>query len=221
MEAVAANGGRQSVWVVADRAPIRRRMRAALELDGFAVREAETGDALPPSAGLVAIACRLGGSADVAAARATVRRAPDARVVLVASEAGRRQVRAALRAGVEAVLFADQVDTALAPTVRAVQAELLVLPRAQRPAVTAASFSRRERQVLAMVAQGSSNDEIAEKLFLATSTVKSHLTSAFQKLGVSSRNEAVAVLLDPEETVGRLVLEAMPPPALATVEADR
>jgi DNA-binding NarL/FixJ family response regulator len=218
---MAGNGGRQAVWVVADGEPMRRRMRAALEHDGFAVNELAQGASLPASAGLVAIACRLDGSADVAAARAAVRRAPHARVVLVASKAGRREVRAALRAGVEAVLFPDQVDTALAPTVRAVQAELLVLPRAQRPAVTSATFSRRERQVLAMVAQGSSNDEIAERLFLATSTVKSHLTSAFEKLGVSSRNEAVAVLLDPDEPIGRLVLDAAPAPALAAAEADR
>jgi DNA-binding NarL/FixJ family response regulator len=46
------------------------------------------------------------------------------------------------------------------------------------------------------------NSQIASELFLAESTVKSHLSSAFAKLGVSSRSEAVAVILDPERGPG-------------------
>jgi DNA-binding NarL/FixJ family response regulator len=60
-------------------------------------------------------------------------------------------------------------------------------------------FSHREKEVLAMVVQGLGNRQIANQLFLAESTVKSHLSTAFQKLGVRSRKEAAAVLMDPEE----------------------
>ena len=49
------------------------------------------------------------------------------------------------------------------------------------------------------VAAGLTNSEIAESLFLSESTVKSHLSSAFAKLGVRSRREAAALVLDPDQ----------------------
>ena len=68
----------------------------------------------------------------------------------------------------------------------------------------------REKQVLRLVVSGLRNGEIAAKLFLAESTVKSHLSSAFSKLGVRSRSEAVAVILDVESQAGRWIL-SLPP----------
>jgi DNA-binding NarL/FixJ family response regulator len=53
---------------------------------------------------------------------------------------------------------------------------------------------------------GMTNAEIAAKLFLAESTVKSHLSSAFAKLGVASRSEAAAVILDSRTGVGLGIL---------------
>ena len=53
---------------------------------------------------------------------------------------------------------------------------------------------------------GYSNSQIADQLFLAESTVKSHLSSAFGKLGVRSRNEAVHLILDPERGLGMGIL---------------
>ena len=75
------------------------------------------------------------------------------------------------------------------------------------------AFSHRERQVLALVVRGFGNRQIAARLFLAESTVKSHLASAFQKLGVRSRKEAAALLMDPDEGLGASVIgvEVDPP----------
>jgi hypothetical protein len=53
---------------------------------------------------------------------------------------------------------------------------------------------------------GYMNCQIAERLFLAESTVKSHLSSAFAKLGVRSRNEAVSLILDPNRGLGTGIL---------------
>jgi DNA-binding NarL/FixJ family response regulator len=73
------------------------------------------------------------------------------------------------------------------------------------------AFSHREKQVLRLVADGLTNSEIAERLFLSESTVKSHLSTAFAKLGVRSRKEAAALVLDPEGALGAILLDAGEP----------
>jgi ATP/maltotriose-dependent transcriptional regulator MalT len=57
-------------------------------------------------------------------------------------------------------------------------------------------LSARERQVLALVAKGASNREIARELFISEATVKTHLTHLYAKLGVNDRAAAVAVAYD-------------------------
>jgi ATP/maltotriose-dependent transcriptional regulator MalT len=54
-------------------------------------------------------------------------------------------------------------------------------------------LSRREDEVLRLVAAGLSNKQIAQRLIVTQNTVKSHVTSLFNKLGVDSRAQAVAV----------------------------
>jgi len=63
------------------------------------------------------------------------------------------------------------------------------------PQAPAHGLTNRELEVLGLVAQGKSNDEIARTLFVTTKTVKYHLTSIFQKLGVKNRTEAAAFAL--------------------------
>ena len=64
------------------------------------------------------------------------------------------------------------------------------------------ALTTREKETLTLSSRGMTNAQIADKLFLAESTVKSHLSSAFSKLGVSSRYEAATVILDPERGSG-------------------
>ena len=67
-------------------------------------------------------------------------------------------------------------------------------------------FTTREKEILRLVVEGLSNGEIGRKLYLAESTVKSHLSSSFAKLGVHSRNEATALILDPGAGLGPAIL---------------
>ncbi|NOT77277.1 MAG: winged helix-turn-helix transcriptional regulator [Cyclobacteriaceae bacterium] len=53
------------------------------------------------------------------------------------------------------------------------------------------SISKREQEVLELISQGLSNQEIADKLFVSVSTIKSHLSNLFQKLDVSRRTQAI------------------------------
>lgn len=55
-----------------------------------------------------------------------------------------------------------------------------------------AGLSPREVEILAMVAQGLSNQEISERLFLTINTLKSHIRGAYRKIGATSRAQAVA-----------------------------
>lgn len=58
------------------------------------------------------------------------------------------------------------------------------------------TLSAREREVLELVAKGTSNREIAAVLFISEATVKTHLTHVFVKLGAKDRAAAVAVAYD-------------------------
>jgi pimeloyl-ACP methyl ester carboxylesterase/DNA-binding CsgD family transcriptional regulator len=59
-----------------------------------------------------------------------------------------------------------------------------------------ATLTSREREILDLVAGGANNQEIAEKLFISEKTVRNHLTTIFDKIGVSSRSQAIVFARD-------------------------
>lgn len=123
---------------------------------------------------------------------------PNLPVVVVSLTPGAHAVRRALRAGAHGCVHEADVERALLPTLRAVMAGQRCIPWSTREALDPPAFSARERQTLSLVAEGLPNREIARSLYLAESTVKSHLVTAFRKLGVRSRAEAAALLRDPD-----------------------
>ena len=126
--------------------------------------------------------------------------------IVICRDIERRGVRTALSAGAAGVLRWADLDCALGPCVRAVQSGQICVPREYGPQIEPPALSSREKQILGLVVMGFTNALIAQQLFLAESTVKSHLSSAFGKLGVRSRNEAVRLIVDPERGFGMGIL---------------
>jgi DNA-binding NarL/FixJ family response regulator len=129
-------------------------------------------------------------------------RFPSVPVVLVSDEANDRDTRRALAAGAVGVIGREQLEDTLGTCVQAVLAGQVCVPREQAGAICPPVLSTREKQILGLVVMGFMNSQIAGRLHLAESTVKSHLHSSFEKLGVRSRNEAVDVILDPRRGLG-------------------
>jgi DNA-binding NarL/FixJ family response regulator len=117
-------------------------------------------------------------------------------LVVISQPATGAAVRRALDAGADALVFEPDLELTLAATIRAVASGQSVVPRKLRASVERPTLSHREQQVLTLVGEGLTNAEIAERLYLAESTVKSHLASVFTKFGVHSRKEATAVFAD-------------------------
>jgi DNA-binding NarL/FixJ family response regulator len=132
---------------------------------------------------------------------------PDASLIVAVGADGRRgTIQSALGAGARAYVALDRVNESFLPSLAAALAGQLVLPTERDGHLLSGVLTSREKQVLALVVMGLSNAEIATKLYLAESTVQSHLSSAFAKLGVRSRNEAAATILDPNSGVGTGIL---------------
>lgn len=136
---------------------------------------------------------------------------PDTPLVAVLPERSGSLAPWALRAGAAAVVIESELADTLALAVSAACAGLSCVPATLRRHLVRQPLSSREKQILACVVTGLTNAEIARKLFLAESTVKTHLSSAFVKLGVHSRNEASALILDPASGVGAGILALTEP----------
>src|SRR4051794_8593691 len=133
---------------------------------------------------------------------------PEVRVLALTTFDDDEDVFAALRAGavgyllkdvsgeklVEALLAAARGESVLQPSVAAkVVARFAQLPEAEpspRSQPLIVPLSERELEVLRLVAEGSSNREIAGTLFLAEGTVKNHVTNVLAKLGARDRTQA-------------------------------
>ena len=115
-------------------------------------------------------------------------------------------VRRALELGAKAVVDEAALERTLGPAVRAVAVGLLALSPAARSSAEKPIFTHREKETLALVVDGLTNSEIATRLRVSESTVKSHLASVFAKLGVHSRSEAAALILDPESGLASIAL---------------
>lgn len=187
-----------------------------VESRGFSVEELGHGSAADPD--VLVIAFGRGITQRDQQMRRLRKSLPDTHLIAVMPEDSRRGVRRALEAGADGVVFDTEIEAALNLTVRAVLAGQTAVPAASRHEVDRPTLSGREKQVLSMVVMGMSNKAIAAKLYLAESTVKCHLSSAFSKLGVRSRNEAADLILHSGSGLGLGLIAA--PNAYVTTEGN-
>lgn len=180
----------------------RERIHAALHHDEIAVVSAWLDGDLDA---LVLAATPAGRDRwpSVVAARETT----SAALVCVVEQADWRGVRALIGQGASAVVLGADVERTLASAVIATGSGQLVLPSLLAGQIARPMLSPREKQVLGMVVMGLRNAEIAQTLYISETTVKSHLAASFSKLGVRSRSEATALILDPENGLGIGILE--------------
>jgi two-component system, NarL family, response regulator len=119
---------------------------------------------------------------------------PAARIIVLTTFDGDEDIYRALRAGAKAYLLKDVPREELLDCIRRVHEGKTYLPSgvanklAQR--VAAPQLTTRELEVLQLMAAGKSNKEIGTVLLVTEGTVKAHVNSILQKLGVSGRTEA-------------------------------
>jgi DNA-binding NarL/FixJ family response regulator len=135
-----------------------------------------------------------------------------AHVVVVCERFGSSASRLLLAAGAAGLVQQERAARSLVPTIEAVRAGQITVPSRRALSGVQPGLSTREKQVMGLVALGFSNGEIASRLFVAESTIKSHLSSAFGKLGVRSRHEAVDLIVNPAFglSIGIMSLGAAP-----------
>jgi DNA-binding NarL/FixJ family response regulator len=167
---------------------------------------------------IVVLVCDVDKPREMAALRRLRRDAPDPAIVVISPPATGTGVRRVLDAGADALVFDPELERTLPTTVRAVSIGQSAIPRKFLASVEKPILSHRENEVLALVRSGLTNAEIAERLFLAESTVKSHLSSIFTKFGVRSRKEVAAAFADGDSALGEAVAFATngEPPERAT-----
>lgn len=134
-----------------------------------------------------------------AVTRAILERAPHTAVVILTSYEGEDDAARALKAGARGYVLKGTFSAALCEVIRCVHAgRTLIDPEmAARLAEheSEVELSARERQVLALVAKGLTNKEIAALLLVQHETIKTHLKAIFTKLGATDRTEATAIAI--------------------------
>ncbi len=201
--------------IVDDHPVVRQGLRVLLEVqDGITVAgEAADGPAALAQAAeltpdVILLDLKLPGLDGLAVLAELAARQIASRVLVLTSVTEPSSAAAAVRAGAAGVLYKDVDPDALVRAIRAVHdGHLLLAPEAAGALLRPAGGGRggpdaltsREREVLAELARGRSNREIARDLHVSEKTVKTHVSSVLAKLGVQDRTQAALIAVRREQ----------------------
>jgi two-component system, NarL family, response regulator LiaR len=138
----------------------------------------------------------------VAATKAIKERWPQVQVIALTSFKEKEYVEGALKAGASGYLLKNVSADELVNSVRRAvagqpslspEAAQVLIQKVNEPAQPGLDMTGREKEILALMVEGLSNNKIAERLTINQSTVKFHVSNILGKLGVTSRTEAVAM----------------------------
>lgn len=201
------------ILLVDDHRLVREGLRRTLEDAGFTVvGEADNGaDGLAMAEELrphvVVMDVSMPVVDGITATRRMRSRVPDARVVVLTMHADSDLLEQARSAGAAGYLLKDASGTEVVDAVqRALDGQRTISSGVGVAAETvmpddlvqdrgAPHLTDRERQILQMLADGCTPAEVAERLFISPKTVRNHLTKVYDRLGVSSRSQAIVVAL--------------------------
>jgi two-component system response regulator DegU len=148
---------------------------------------------------------RLPGITGIEATKQVLSFAPETKIILFTVEESRTALADAMRAGVSGYLLKDVSAGELIQAGKlALEGKAVIHPTLTRAFIEEAQYvdhrpgtplSRRESEILQMVAYGATTKEVAHKLGISPHTVKTHLERIFEKLGANDRAQAVAIAL--------------------------
>jgi DNA-binding NarL/FixJ family response regulator len=135
----------------------------------------------------------------IAATRAIRAEFPDARIIALTSYDGDQDIYRALDAGVRGYLLKETVHADVLRAIRTVQSGKRLMPPEVAECLSGhfpgIALTPRETEVLALVAEGLGNKEIADRLGRASGTIKIHIENILDKLGAADRTHAVTIAL--------------------------
>lgn len=142
---------------------------------------------------------RLPDSNGIDVTREIRREFPDARVIVLTSYDGDQDIYRALEAGVRGYLLKEMVHTEIIRAIRVVHSGKRFIPGQVTEQLSGffpeVALTRREIEVLSLVARGFGNKEVGDVLGTAPGTVKAHVQSILGKLGAKDRTHAVTIAL--------------------------